>query len=131
MEISNIQIDAAQLLYDDKMTDKAVAELVGVDVRTLRRWRELPEFKAELAARIRQHAVVTKEGRISSKLERYRLLNQLISDRAQIADQNIPGAATGCSSNVIAGRTARQSTMSSMLRFAENSPASKPKYRAN
>jgi len=49
MAIDKRKTQAAELVHAGKMTMKQVAETVGVDRRTLTRWRTTDEFKAALA----------------------------------------------------------------------------------
>jgi hypothetical protein len=102
MELTKTQINAMEMLFDDQLTDIAVAEQVGVDVRTLRRWQQLPEFTAELASlhadyrkRVRERCLLVRLKRVGMKLDRYAALNRLIVERANNADPTVPGDNTG------------------------------------
>jgi hypothetical protein len=101
-ELTKQQLEAAHLLFDNLATDQSIAGTVGIDVRTLRRWKEIPEFhavvtdlKRQFAYSIRNHFLSAREARLSCKFERHRLLNAIIKERADAADPTIPGASTG------------------------------------
>jgi hypothetical protein len=102
MELTRTQIDAAQLLFEDRTTDQAIADQLKIDTRTLRRWRDIPEF-IDLLSSLRQEFIeqtntrllATREARLASKMDRHRLLTEIIRQRAAADDPSIPGADTG------------------------------------
>jgi hypothetical protein len=100
--LTEIQIEAASLMFMGQMGEQAIADRVHVDPRTLRRWRAMPEFIAELeqlhndvCAGVRTNVLTFKEGRINAKIERYRALNQIIADRISYASAHLTGDRTG------------------------------------
>jgi hypothetical protein len=102
MELTKSQIDDVELLYDNQLTDIAIAAQIGIDVRTLRRWQQLPEFAAELAevhaayrVHVRQRCLPVRLKRLGEKLDRYAALRRLIDERTDNADPAVPGDCTG------------------------------------
>ena len=102
MELTKAQMDAVEMLFDGQMTDTAIAEKVGIDVRTLSRWQKIPEFAAEFSCisdeyknSIKQRSVIYKVRRLDAKLDRYRRLRCLIIEREKAADPNVAGDCTG------------------------------------
>jgi transposase-like protein len=102
MELMQPQLEAVELVFEDRLTDLAIAEKVGIDVRTLRRWRKLPEFAAELqeirylfAHTVRQRSAIAKVRRLDDLFDRHRLLRNVIAERAAHADPEVPGDNTG------------------------------------
>ena len=102
MELTKSQLDAVEMLFDDLMTDVAIAEAVGVDERTLRRWKQIPEFLEEFDQLgmqyhkiTRQRCLNAKARRLDARLDRYRLLLLLIDERANAGDPAVPGDCTG------------------------------------
>jgi hypothetical protein len=102
MELTKSQMDAIEMLFDGEQSDKAIAEAVGVDVRTLRRWQELAEFtdefnriSAEYRNGVRQRCLLVKAHRLGRKLDRYQCLNRLIHEREKCAGSSVPGDCTG------------------------------------
>jgi hypothetical protein len=100
--LTEMQIEAASLMFMGQMGEQAIADRVHVDPRTLRRWRSMPEFIAELeqlhndvCAGVHSHILAFKEGRINAKLERYRALHQIIADRITYANPESKGDRTG------------------------------------
>ncbi len=81
MALTKNQIDAIDLLFDDRLTVAQVAEHLGISERTLRRWKDLPEFIAvmdyarkELFKKNRKHMLATAQGRLDSLLAMHREL---------------------------------------------------------
>jgi hypothetical protein len=102
MELTRTQIDAAQLLFEDRTTDQAIADQLKIDTRTLRRWRDIPEFidllsslRQEFIEQTNKRLLATREARLASKMDRHRLLTEIIRQRAAADDPSIPGADTG------------------------------------
>jgi len=102
MTLTKIQTEAAHMLFEGRMTDLDVAKSVGVDVRTLRRWQEVPEFAKEIdtlwsefAVHLRKKTLARREGRLSHKMDRHLMITRTIERRAETADPNVPGAETG------------------------------------
>ena len=102
MELTKTQLDAVELLFDDQLTHIAIAEQLGIDVRTLQRWQEIPAFAQELSDLHEHHrnwnrkrAVYAKAKLFGAILDRYSALNRLIAERAKGADPDVPGDCTG------------------------------------
>lgn len=102
MELTKTQLDAVELLFDDQLTHIAIAEQLGIDVRTLQRWQEIPAFAQELSDLHEHHrnwnrkrAVYAKAKLFGAILDRYSALNRLITERAKGADPDVPGDCTG------------------------------------
>ena len=100
--LTEMQIEAASLMFMGQLGEQAIADRVHVDPRTLRRWRAMPEFIAEIeqlhdnvCASVRTNVLAFKEGRINAKIERYRALNQIITDRISYANAELTGDRTG------------------------------------
>jgi hypothetical protein len=100
--LTEMQIEAASLMFMGQLGEQAIADRVHVDPRTLRRWRAMPEFIAEIeqlhdnvCASVRTNVLAFKEGRINAKIERYRALNQIIADRISYANAELTGDRTG------------------------------------
>jgi hypothetical protein len=96
------QLEAAQRLFEGELSDKAIADLAGVDVRTLRRWQELRDFvdemnvlRDEFAIHTRRRILASREKRLAEKMDRHQALTTLIKRRAETADPGVPGAETG------------------------------------
>ena len=102
MSLSKTQLKAAYLLFEDEITDKSVAVQVGIDIRTLRRWKALPEFVDEMAALIAEFAIgaralplANKTILFNHKIERHQALRRALRRRAALTDPSIPGAEDG------------------------------------
>jgi len=94
-------LEAAQLVAEDKLSNEAISEKVGISLAQLKRWRRHPEFAAkveehcrEFAETVRSRGIARLSRRINSYLQDFEALNQIIEERG--ADlQDIPGGATG------------------------------------
>ena len=82
MALTAQQQNAVTLLLDVRLSAAQVAEKLGINDRTLRRWQEMPEFAAiiaeareQLFKRNRQHMLACQQGRLDTKLERHRKLS--------------------------------------------------------
>ena len=94
---------AAALLADGELTDREIADKVGVDRPTLWRWRQHSDFAARVRAiteraaeELERHAIARKARRMRAYDERWRELQRVIAERA--ADptmQDVPGGRTG------------------------------------
>lgn len=71
------QLRAAVLSAEDELTDEQIAAACNVSRRTLARWRELPEFAAEVEAQ--KAAILAKALRlpVARKAHRLKVLNEL------------------------------------------------------
>ena len=102
MPLTPPQIEAAQLIFTEELDLNTIAETIGIDSRTLRRWKELPEFveeikglHKELAKCARNRILSTREARLSEKMDRHSTLKRIIRKRAAEADPKVPGADSG------------------------------------
>lgn len=93
---------AAQLLASGKMPETQIAEELGVNPRTLYRWRQHPEFAAEVeqivastAAALQAKGIAEKQNRIDALNERWRLMQQVIAERAELLRDVPGGGSTG------------------------------------
>ena len=102
MELTTSQLEAAQLVFKAKLSNKEIAENVGVSELTLQSWWLLQEFRDELLRlrrelfeKVHNNVLITKEGRLAAKLERHRQLTMIVDERAAAADTSVPGARSG------------------------------------
>jgi hypothetical protein len=94
---------AAALLADGELSDREVANEVGVDRPTLWRWRQHPDFAARVrsileraAEELERHAIARKARRMRTYDERWRELQRVIAERAAAPEmQSVPGGKTG------------------------------------
>lgn len=102
--LSEVQLKAALAVAKDDLTDDAIVASLGLKNRkTLQRWRRLPAFQAKVqahrdawAAAILRRGIAEKQNRLDAVVNRHRLLEQVIAERA--ADplmQNVAGGKTG------------------------------------
>jgi len=80
-----------------KTKHKAIAEQLGIDVRTLHRWQddeyfneEYRDLKNQLHVRVRNEFLAAREGRLSRKMRRHEMLTEMIEKRAE--EDAVPGA---------------------------------------
>ena len=100
-QLSGRHIRAAVLCAEDELSDEAIAANVGIGRATLNRWRELPEFAAEVERQ--KAAILAKALRlpIAKKHERLRVLNELHDKQLALIGArstqypDVPGADTG------------------------------------
>lgn len=92
---------AAGLAADDTMSDEAIAAEVGVNRRTLTRWRANPAFVARVAelveaarAEARAKTIAEKQFRVDQANDRHERMRKLIEARAK-QHEEIPGGDTG------------------------------------
>jgi len=90
------------MLAEDDMSDEAIAERVGVTSRTLRNWKQHPEFAAQVGDYVGQLQAAMLRYRIAKKRHRLKVLNDLhekeltvIAERAEANAGLAPGGATG------------------------------------
>ncbi len=94
---------AAALVAEDRLTDEAIAEKVGIAKRTLERWKDAPDFAARVAEHVERFRVVVRsrgiaviENRVQALQERWDLMKQIIRERAQAPEMaEVPGGSTG------------------------------------
>ena len=95
--------EAAKLLADGKLTDQEIAETVGVVRSTLWRWRQNPEFAAEVdtqlaafRAEVRRRGIADRERRVRAINDRWNRLQRIIEERADAPEmQAVAGGRTG------------------------------------
>jgi len=81
--------EAAQLLAEDRLTDREIAAKVGITERQLNRWKNLPDFaarideiRAETAARLKAQGIRLKETRLTKLNNLIERLDVVIDARA-------------------------------------------------
>lgn len=96
---------AARLAYEGRMTEAAIAAELGIGVRTLARWKALPEFRALIeqhraaARQVEiQHTIADRQKRVGLLERRRHILQEgfdrIIRERAgEMA--GVPGGASG------------------------------------
>lgn len=67
------QIEAANLVAEDRIPDRKIAETVGIGARTLQYWKRLPDFvreveqvRQEWRERVRRRGVASKDTRLAN-----------------------------------------------------------------
>lgn len=100
-------LEASYLVADDQMTEKQIAERVGVSHRTVQNWKKHPEFVAKVQEQLRKLEVEIFSAGVAVKKNRLRRLNnhwqkaqQVVEERKQAAEADptmaeVPGARTG------------------------------------
>lgn len=95
--------EAALLVAEDRLTDEQIGEKVGVDRRTLARWKLVDDF----AARVEEHRALWREelkrrgiadrkNRVDALNDRWNRLRQVLDERgADPTMQAVPGGTTG------------------------------------
>lgn len=93
---------AAILLAEDQLSDEVIAAKVGIDRRTLTRWKEHPEFKARICANVEQlrasafsEGVADKTNRLRALNDRWKRMNHLLRIREEETSADVTGADTG------------------------------------
>lgn len=94
---------AAVLVAEDIMPDEVMATELGIDRRTLTRWRAVPEFAARVEhhrqlwrERIETTGVANRTNRVQAYTDRWHRLQQVIAERAADPEmQDVPGGTTG------------------------------------
>ena len=98
------EIERAALLIAQANLNKAqIAEQIGVDERTLRRWLERADFRAkvdetaaEIAAEVRRIGIATITGRVRALNDRWNRMQRVIEARADDPGMaKAPGGSTG------------------------------------
>jgi hypothetical protein len=89
MGLNAKQREAVMLLVEGQTKHKDIAEKLGIDVRTLRRWQDDEDFdeeykdlKNQLQVRVRNEFLAEREGRLTRKMRRHDLLTAKIERRA-------------------------------------------------
>lgn len=100
--LSTPQRRAALLVAEDRQSDQAIADAVGVTERTLENWKRRPDFaaaveahKARWAAELEQEGIANRQNRINALDERWHLMQRVIAERAADPSMRAPGSATG------------------------------------
>lgn len=93
--------EAAQLLAEDRLTDREIAGQVGITERQLNRWKLLPEFdagiqqiRAETAARLKAQGIRLKETRLTKLNTIVEKIELVITERADDMAK-VPGGSSG------------------------------------
>jgi hypothetical protein len=102
---------AAQLVADDRLTDREIAEQCGIDKATLERWKLQPSFKARVQAIIEAYAkralkrgIARRERRVGVLNDLHNKMLQVIDERAKSKDMaTVPGGKTGIVTKTLKG----------------------------
>jgi hypothetical protein len=102
-EWTGIREEAALLVASDRQSDEAIVDILGIDRKTLWRWRQVDAFRArvdfiraQLRAEILQHGIAVRENRVRRLDERTRLLDQVMEERGAMEEhKTVPGWTTG------------------------------------
>ena len=94
---------AAELVADDGLSDRQIAQELGINRKTLERWRKIAEFRARVKAiteaaqkKALEYAIADKHRRLGVLNEMWLGLQQIIDARAiDPAMQRAPGGNTG------------------------------------
>lgn len=93
---------AASLVAEDYLTDAKIAEEVGIDRRTLARWKGLKrfdekvaKFAAEYLARARETGIARVECRVAAQNRRWRALQNIVKARGVDLAGECPGGEEG------------------------------------
>src|SRR5438046_2412904 len=103
---------AATFVAEDRLSNRRIAEKLGISERTLDYWIRDPAFKARVAdrvatfaERVKTHGIADRIRRLSSLGERWLALQQIVAERAaeyaptpdaaDDAHPYVPGASTG------------------------------------
>lgn len=97
------QTRAARLIAEDTLTDRDIAYRCGVNVATLERWKQIPEFMAEVAAFAADLAaaelvggIADRQRRVTTLDRRHQLVEQVLEERAADPSmRKVPGGTTG------------------------------------
>lgn len=97
------QVEAAQLLAEDDLTDEEIAAKVGISRRQLTNWKQHPDFRKrieEITARMGdaalRHGIARRNRRLRALDDRWRRMQQVIDERAVDPEMRaVPGGRTG------------------------------------
>jgi hypothetical protein len=97
------QTIAAQLLGEDRLPDRQIAEIVGISRRQLAKWKTLPDFKELINTHAKQYisqftteGLARKEKRLAVKNDIHDRLLTAIKERGDDPDmEDVPGGTTG------------------------------------
>jgi hypothetical protein len=101
--ITGKQIEAAELVALDTLSDEQIAAQLKIGRRTLAAWKKLPAFIAAKDAAIAAHAeavraegIANKRNRMAALNARWQAFHQIVAERgADPAMQDVPGGSTG------------------------------------
>ena len=102
---------AAQLVADDRLTDREIAEQCGIDKATLERWKLQPTFRARVQAIVEAYAKRALKNGIARRERRVGVLNDLHNKMLQVIDERakskgmaaVPGGKTGIVTKTMKG----------------------------
>ena len=94
---------AATLVADDALGDEVLAAQLGIARCTLNRWKDHPDFKAEVASilaayreQIVAEGIANRQNRVDALNDRHHRMVRVIEERAEDPDmEDIPGGTTG------------------------------------
>ena len=93
---------AATLVSQDSLTDEQIAAEVGIDRRTLTRWKAEAEFKRRVEVIVREtqeklvaRGIAEKQNRIDALNRRWNLMDEVIRQRAENLSEVKGGGNTG------------------------------------
>lgn len=99
------RVKAAALVAEDALTIPRIAEEVGIDADTLRRWKKIPDFDARVQEIVRGLDDAVSQLRFAKRRERVRSLNEQAEDYLTIKQEradyfterfpDVPGGRTG------------------------------------
>lgn len=94
--------EAVELIVDDRLSNRKIAERIGVAQRTIERWKTNKEFSARVALHLEEtraaamtHGIADRINRIRRLDRHWRLMQTLIEERAEQTNTDVPGASTG------------------------------------
>jgi len=94
---------ALALVAEDDLTDEQIANKVGIDRATLHRWKQDPNFKADVADAVEQYrqeiltqGIANRVKRVAALDDRWNKLQQIITERGESDEfADAPGGTTG------------------------------------
>lgn len=94
--------EAALLVAEDELLDAEIAAKVGVNERTLYRWKNFPEFQEQVTrhleaihARARRNGIARLDRRVRAANDRHKRMTALIEARAAEMAGEVAGGETG------------------------------------
>lgn len=109
--LSGQELAAIPLIAADEITDQEIAEQIGIDRRTLSRWKNRPDFRIALKSYIDECerdivnvGIGQKNRRIAALGDQYLRMRTVILERAADPKMaNIPGGKTGLLCHTVKG----------------------------
>lgn len=97
------RLKATELLAAGVLTQEDIADQLGIDRRTLYRWRQDPDFAArvevrvqEIGAEVRRIGIADQSRRLAALNDRWNRMRRVLESRADDPTmQGIPGGSTG------------------------------------